>query len=189
VDVLIRQAHPGPDAPPYDSLAEKLRDAERYRHEEGIPWPVLVDDLDGTVHQAYGGLADPSYLIDVDGRVAFYELWTHAPTLHRAIRELLARGGRGVVLGGIDRRPHLLPALTAGWRALERGLPQSYLDLETASPGAATVTWLFGKLRPVLAPLTLRATPLPRSARLALAAGATALAGLAAFGIRRAMKR
>lgn len=189
MDVLIRQAHPGPNAPEYDTLEEKLRDAERYRREERIPWPVLVDDLDGTVHQAYGGLADPSYLIDVDGRVAFYDMWTHAPTLHRAIRALIDRGGRGVVLDGIDRTPHMLPALTAGWRALERGLPQSYVDLETASPGAGTVTWLGARLRPVLAPLTLRATPLPRSARIALAAGAAALAGLAAFGILRARDR
>ena len=76
IDVLIRQAHPGPGAGPYRSFEEKLQDAERYQREEGIPWVILVDDLEGTVHRTYGGLADPTYLIDRDGRVAYYNLWT-----------------------------------------------------------------------------------------------------------------
>jgi len=32
-------------------------------------------------------------------------MWAHAPTLKRAIGELLEGGGRGVVAGGIDRVP------------------------------------------------------------------------------------
>ena len=68
--MLVRQAHPGPRVPPYRSLEQKLQDAHSYQRDEGIPWPVLVDDLAGTVHQVYGRLADPTYLIDADGRVA-----------------------------------------------------------------------------------------------------------------------
>ncbi len=82
VDVLIRQAHPGPDVPPYKSFNQKMYDAHRYKQDDGIPWTVLADDLQGTVHQVYGGLADPTYLIDADGRVAYYDMWTHAPTLY-----------------------------------------------------------------------------------------------------------
>ena len=47
VDVLIRQAHPGPGVRPYRDFEQKLRDGQRYRQEEGTPWPVLVDDLEG----------------------------------------------------------------------------------------------------------------------------------------------
>jgi hypothetical protein len=60
-----------------------------------IPWTVLVDDLYGTVHRDYGMLADPTYLVGTDGRVSFYNYWTHVPTLYRAIQSLLATGGRG----------------------------------------------------------------------------------------------
>jgi hypothetical protein len=184
VEVFIRQAHPGPGAPAYRSFDQKLEDARRYVREEGIPWTVAVDDLDGTVHQTYGGLADPSYLIGVDGRVAYYELWTHAPTLHRKMAALVAQGGRGVVGDGVDHVPHLLAALTDGWNALRKGLPQSVIDLELAAPGSAALTWLGHQLRPILAPLTLRAEPLPRAARIALAglagvAGVAVLTGLA----------
>src|SRR4051812_43352378 len=107
IDILVRQAHPGPGAQPYRDFQQKMRDAEAWVREEGLVYPVLVDDLEGTVHQAYGGLADPSYLIDSDGRVAFYNMWTHAPTLHRAIGELIEserEGGTGhVVREGIHR--------------------------------------------------------------------------------------
>jgi len=93
VDVMVRQAHPGPRVPAYHTFEEKLRDARRYVEEEKIPWVVLVDDLEGTVHQTYGGLADPTYLIDSDGRVAYYNMWTYAPVLHEAIHALEAQAG------------------------------------------------------------------------------------------------
>jgi len=185
VDIAARQAHPGPGAPPYRSYQEKMQDAVRYERDEELPWPLLVDDLEGTVHQAYGGLADPTYLIDIDGRVSFYNMWTYVPALHQALEALEAQGWRGVVNGGIHCVPQLLPALTAGWRGLERGLPQSYTDLEKASPGAATLTWLGYQLRPVLAPLTQRSRPLPSALKAGLGVG---VAALAAFAVVRALR-
>lgn len=179
VDVVIRQAHPGPSVPPYHAGEEKHHDAQRYQREEGISWPVLVDDLPGTTHQVYGGLADPTYLIDSEGRVAYYNMWTHAPTLYEAIAALLAQGGQGVVLGGIKRWPYMGAAMTDGWRGLRRGLPQSFNDLMLAAPGSPILPWLGYQLRPLLAPLTLRAKPLPVSVKLGLALGGALLAGLA----------
>lgn len=173
--MLVRQAHPGPNARPYDHFEQKLRDAQTYQRDENIAWPVLVDDIAGTVHQVYGTMADPTYLIDADGRVAYYNMWTHAPTLNNAIETLLAQNGRGVVRGaGVDRVPHLLPSMTDGWKGLRRGWPQSFVDMETATPGVATSTWLGYQLRPLLAPLTLRAEPLPAPVRIGLAVGAAA---------------
>src|SRR5436190_2129030 len=122
-DVLIRQAHPGPSAQPYRTFADKMADARRYKTDEAIPYTVLVDDLDGTTHKQYGGMADPTYVIDADGRVAFYNMWTHVPTLHRAIHALIERRNRGIVLGGLYRPIRPLAAVTDGWRAIRRGLP------------------------------------------------------------------
>jgi hypothetical protein len=125
-------------------------------------------------------MADPTYLIDVDGRVALYNIWTHVPTLYRAIKALLWRGGRGVVNGGIDRVPHLLASMTDGWKGLRLGLPQSLIDLETALPGSGIAPWLGYQIRPILAPLTLREKPLPAAARVALGVGLVALVASAA---------
>jgi hypothetical protein len=73
VRLLIRQAHPGEERAPYRSYEEKLESAREYKHEEGIPWSVLVDDLSGKAHRTYSReMTDPVFLIDSDGRVAFY---------------------------------------------------------------------------------------------------------------------
>lgn len=152
-----------------------MGDAEKFKQEDGIPYTLLVDDLPGTTHQVYGGLADPTYLIDAEGRVSFYNMWTHAPTLHEAIEELMEQGGRGVVKGGTHRTPHLLATITNGWRGLRRGLPQSFVELETSAPGMASGPWLGYQLRPLLAPFTLRAKPLPAPVKAGLTVGAAAL--------------
>lgn len=163
-----------------------MQDARIYKQEEGIPWPVLVDDLEGKVHQVYGGLADPTYLIDFNGNVAYYNLWTHAGNLYRAIDELLEQGGGGVVSGGIDRVPHLSYTLVHGWRGIRRGLPQSYIELELAAPGAGLLIWLGYQLRGLLEPWIIRAKPLPTSARAVIWG---AFAALAFIAIRRALHR
>ncbi len=89
---------------------------------------------------------------------------------------MVRQGGRGVAKDGIDHVMHMLPAMTDGWRGLRRGLPQSLIEIETAGPGTGTGPWLGYQIRPVLAPVTLRAKPLPTSAKLALGAGAAAIA-------------
>ena len=184
--MLIRQAHPGPGVRPYERFADKLVDAQRYKEDEGIPWPVLADDLAGTVHQVYSGLADPTYLIDADGRVAYFTMWTHAPNLNEAIAALLEQGGRGVVNGGVDHVIHLLPSMTDGWKGIRRGLPQSYTDLETAAPGMGAGIWLGYQLRPLLAPVTLRSESLSPTGRAVVFLGAATLAIVAVRAIRRA---
>lgn len=176
IDVIVRQAHPGPAVPAYRDFEQKMNEAERFQREESIPYTVLADDLPGTTHQIYGGLADPTYVIDADGFVSYYNMWTHAPTLDAALQQLFAQGGRGVVFGaGVDRGAHILPAMTDGWKGLRKGLPQSLTDMELAAPGTGVGSWLTHQFRPVLAPFTLRAKPVPPPVRLMLALGAAGI--------------
>jgi hypothetical protein len=185
IDVLIRQEHPGERRGPYRTYEEKVASAREYEREEGIEWTVLVDDLAGTVHEAYGGAAAPVYLIDATGRVAFYGVLAHAPTLKRAIDELLAKGGHGIVSGDVDRRPHVFASLVDGWRGPRRGGLRAVLDYELAVPGAATLTFLGHLAKPVLSPLALRPAPLPVSVRLALGSGLITTTVLGAWLLRR----
>ena len=187
IDVMIRQAHPGPAVPAYRDFAQKMDEAERHQRENHVPYTVLVDDIPGTAHQIYGGLADPTYIIDAEGYVSYYNMWTHAPTLDAALQELFAQNGRGIVLGaGVDRGAHILPALTDGWNGLRKGLPQSLTDMEMAVPGTGIGSWLSHQFRPVLAPFTLRAKPVPTPVRFALALGA---AGLVLGAVQAKKKR
>lgn len=132
---------------------------------------MLVDDLAGTMHHAYSqGMADPTFLIDVNGQVAFYGMWTHVPTLQRAISALLSQNGRGQALG-LDRTPHLLASFVDGYRGPRRGGRRGVLEYDLGGGGAGTLSFLGNKAKPVLGPVALRSTPLPRQTRLALALG------------------
>jgi hypothetical protein len=186
VEVEVRQAHPGPGVPPHRSDADKHRDANAHAREHAIPWPLLVDRLEGEVHKQYALLPDPTFLIGTDGRIAFIDYWTHGPTLHRAIEHLRHLGGRGIV--GESRALRPLATMTDGWPAIRRGLPQSFVELETAFPGGASSVWLGWQLRAILGPLARRGTPLPRNQRLALGAAAIAL-GLGAVALSMRARR
>jgi hypothetical protein len=175
VEVVVRQAHPGERHGAYRSFEEKLEDARAYTREEHLPWPVLIDDLDGTVQRAYGGLAAAVYLIDNLGTIVFCGTWGQSPALREAIDDLVAGDQTGAPAGkGTDRRPHLAAAIVAGQRGPIRGGRQSLIDLELGFPGAMILMTIGRVARPALAPLALRTTPLPNSARAALLLGSLA---------------
>ncbi len=183
IDVVVRQAHPGPEVLPYRTYEDKLEDARFYKGCLEVPWLALADDIMGTVHQVYGGLSDPAYLIGRDGRVSHYNIWTNVPTLHASMQELELKDWVGTVRGGSSTLPQVLAAATFGWPALRRGLPDSYIDLETAFPGLATIAWLGYRLRALMSPLASRSQPLPPPLRLGLLA--TVLASALALLVSR----
>jgi thiol-disulfide isomerase/thioredoxin len=188
VDIVVRQAHPGERRGPYRCITEKRSDARRYREEEGVSWLVLVDEIEGTVQRAFGGMSAALYLLDVDGRVAFYSMWGPAPRLRAAIEELLAAGGRTGPTGmGIDALPHLGAAIVAGQGGPRRGGLRSFVDLELGFPGGLCLMAVGRVGRRVLAPLFVRTTPLPRSLRLGIAGGAGAVG--AALAVSRLGRR
>jgi len=172
VEVLVRQAHPGELHGAYRSSADKADDARAFEHEEHPPWPVLIDDLAGTVQLAYGGLAAAVYLLDSFGTIVFCGTWGHSPALRQAIDEILAADTPGATVGKpVDRRPHLAAAIVAGQRGPIRGGRQSLIDLELGFPGAMGLMLVGRAARPVLAPLALRTTPVPNAVRAALVTG------------------
>ena len=172
LEILVRQAHPGGRHAAYGSESARSADARAYIEEEHPSWPVLVDDLAGTVQRAYGGLAAAAYLIDRNGQVAFCGTWGQSPALRVALDDLLARGGSGTPAGrGSDRRPHLAAAIVAGQRGPLNGGRHAIIDLELGFPGAMALMSLGRLGRPLLAPLVIRTTPIPKKTRATLAAG------------------
>jgi cytochrome oxidase Cu insertion factor (SCO1/SenC/PrrC family) len=68
--VYIREAHPGEDTPSHRSMEQKAEQARRLRDDEGIRWPILIDELDGRVHKDYGLQPNAVFVIDAGGRIA-----------------------------------------------------------------------------------------------------------------------
>jgi peroxiredoxin len=144
--VYVRETHPGEKLPAHHSMRDKIRAAERFREDEQVDVPIIVDDLDGSIHKKYGKLPNPTYIIDKSGRVAFRCLWTRPGTVEDALEELLDRQrergtDHAVVNGGEDSTVPSTYAMLHSYRALERGGKKSIRDFrnELGFPGRVAV--------------------------------------------------
>jgi hypothetical protein len=93
VFVYTREAHPGENVPHHDSYQRKLACARLLREEAGIGRDILVDDLAGTVHRAYGLMPNMTWVIDRGGRVAYKANWTSAANVEAFLGRFLAARG------------------------------------------------------------------------------------------------
>ncbi len=94
--IYTREAHPGEYVPHHASFDDKLDAARRLRDHFGIERPILVDELDGTVHRAYGLLPNMTWVVDRGGRIVYKADWTSATNVAAFVDRYLERKrGRG----------------------------------------------------------------------------------------------
>jgi hypothetical protein len=137
VFLYTREAHPGEHFPAHRSLEQKLDHARAFQDMFAIERPVLVDDLAGTAHRAYGLLPNMTYLIGRGGRVLSRADWTDGATIETALRYVLdARARRRE---GLRLKPFYAELVGYRWSdqaAFDRGLelagPQAVDDFARA---------------------------------------------------------
>jgi hypothetical protein len=93
VFIYAREAHPGENVPHHDSFEGKLACAALLRDEAGIGRDILVDDLVGTVHFAYGLMPNMTWVIGRGGRIAYKADWTSAANVEAFLERFLAACG------------------------------------------------------------------------------------------------
>jgi hypothetical protein len=103
VFVYTREAHPGERYPHLTSIDQKVRHAREMVAAKGIRRPMLVDDLEGSVHHAYGRLPNMSYVIAA-GRVHYRSSWTDPAAIEMVLERLV--GARQRRREGTDHRPY-----------------------------------------------------------------------------------
>ena len=116
--LYVREAHPGENIPQHNVFEEKLACARRARDEDQETRTILVDDLAGTAHRAYGSMPNSVYVINPAGKIVFRGDWNDARAVRRVLKErnpekiydkerYSARpnfsGGRGGMLGALRR--------------------------------------------------------------------------------------
>ena len=79
--VYVREAHPGERLPHHRSMNQKLQHARLFQDRSSVRRPILVDDLDGTLHRAYGMLPNMTYIVSTAGRVTYRADWTDAHSI------------------------------------------------------------------------------------------------------------
>jgi hypothetical protein len=91
VFVYTREIHPGERLPPHRSPVQKTAQARAFRDHLGLAMPVCVDDLDGAVHRAFGGMPFMSVVVHRGGTVVHRSEWASAAELERFLGNLAER--------------------------------------------------------------------------------------------------
>ena len=146
--LYVREAHPGERYPQPATFDQKLAHARAYQDRNRFPWPVAVDDIDGTIHRALDARPNAAYLLDVEGNVAFRALAANDEQVLREGLQALT-GGRPVSIG--EREPRVVPALKAV--GVMRGVlalagAEARRDIQRELPGLYPLLRLAALFRP-----------------------------------------
>ena len=131
VFLYTREAHPGERYRHHTSMDVKRANARAFRAHSAVRRRILLDDLEGTAHRAYGILPNMTYIVG-RGMVLYRAAWTEVGDVEDALRQSLERLAR--------RRPDALTSFYSerlAWRGqdpdafragLERAGPQAVRD-------------------------------------------------------------
>ena len=126
--VYVREAHPGSRRGAHTGLDNKIERAREVQNDFREKRKMLVDDVEGSMHQAYGSFPNMVYIIDPDGQVVYRCDWSFAKRIDAVLanRPELETGERVQI---ITAAPWIMIPVTlkGGWDAL--------WDLAVALPG------------------------------------------------------
>lgn len=126
VFIYTREAHPGEHYPHHRTMADKRSHATAFRDQFEVQRPILLDDLEGSVHHEYGLLPNMSWIVGPRGRVLYKAAWTWAADIEDALVTVLEQStGRGGQIFYSER---------AAWRDVDRAAFRA--GLERAGPQA-----------------------------------------------------
>lgn len=85
--VWVREPHAGGDFPQPEDIETRQQYAHACVDADGAKIPVIVDDMEGSLHQHLGYFPNSVYVLDSRGRVAYRAMWLD----HREIRRVIER--------------------------------------------------------------------------------------------------
>lgn len=83
--VYVREAHPGERRGPHKSKEDKISAARTLKPRYGENRRILVDDLEGDFHRAYGSMPNVVYIIRPDGTVHYRCNWATPDAIRTAL--------------------------------------------------------------------------------------------------------
>ncbi|MBI2183862.1 MAG: TlpA family protein disulfide reductase [Thaumarchaeota archaeon] len=87
--VYVREAHPGEAISHHLSYEQKKVNAERMQKEEKVGVPIIVDDLEGHIHNSYGSRPNMLYVISRQGLIVYKSDWADTEELRQFFENLL----------------------------------------------------------------------------------------------------
>ncbi len=86
----VREAHPGAEVDQPDTLEDKVQHAQLMRDVYAVGWPVLVDDIEGTLHRQLDTEPNSLHIIGADGEILYRALFAGDAGVEKAIAAVAA---------------------------------------------------------------------------------------------------
>ena len=140
--IYVREPHPGENYGPHKDFEQKLEFARRCRDQDGIENPLLVDDLEGTVHRLYGVMPNMVYIVSKEGPIVYKAMWTDHDEIRVVLDnlvmadELRAQGVR--LKPSLTEKINFIPAQYAGGvreKVFDRAGPKAWEDYQSTFGG------------------------------------------------------
>jgi peroxiredoxin len=142
--VYTNESHPGEAYPHHTSFEQKQQHSRDLQRLENVQCPILVDDLEGTIHRGYGQWPTSLFVVHRDGRLVYRSPTANATELSFFLRELIE--GEEQAAAHPDRFFHV--GYTEWLLKHEADEPVHYRVYERAGPKAFEDTYkLFPGLR------------------------------------------
>ncbi len=146
VILYVREAHPGDNIPQHKTASDKMSSARALQEQDKEGRRILVDNMGGAAHKAYGEYPNAVFIINRNGCVVYRSDWNDASATGKALRQLeagkpataislfkpalppiaietLRRSGRGAAIDFLKSLPSLIwnNLIKRNWRALRHG--------------------------------------------------------------------
>ncbi len=89
VFIYTREAHPGENYRHHQSMEDKRSNARAFREHSKVKRQILLDDLEGTAHHAYGLLPNMTWIMGRGGLIHYKSAWTSAADAANALDGVL----------------------------------------------------------------------------------------------------
>ncbi len=89
VFIYTREAHPGENLPPLASMDDKRDHARQFQSECDLKREILLDDMAGTAHHAYGLLPNMTWIVGRGGFIHYKASWTAPEDIEEALENAL----------------------------------------------------------------------------------------------------
>ncbi len=96
--LYTREAHPGTLIGPHRSLDDKRRNARTLKETEGITFPIVIDDMEGSIQRSYvhPHFNNPVFLVNRAGIVVYKSAWLDASELPQVLDDQALWDGKAV---------------------------------------------------------------------------------------------
>jgi hypothetical protein len=87
--IYTREAHPAENYRHHTSMDDKRRNARAFLEHSKVRRQILLDDLEGAAHRAYGSLPNMTWIIGRGGMIHYKSAWTSEADVADALEDVL----------------------------------------------------------------------------------------------------